>query len=100
MLNDRIVTTHTATLPDAIDGQDGFWYLPCVTRTTNGVCMFASVHVYRSNEDGTKGEWAKCLYGQGGCVNAVLDSVSGDITEGSEAAYALEQVALACLLNN
>lgn len=97
MLADSIVTTHTSTLPNAICCQDGLWYLPLVSRSSEGGNMIATVHVYASNADGSRGEWSQCLYGQGATIDALVASVfeTGDIAEDAE--YALNEVAIACL---
>ena len=101
MLADSIITTHTSTLPNAILDQDGLWYLPCVIRTS-GAGMSAIIHVYDSNEDGSRGDWFQCIYGQGDSVNALVASVceDGGIAEDTKAVYALREVAIACLFND
>lgn len=78
MLADKIVTTVQSTIPDPVDGFDGYYYLPQVYRSIEGntYCgpLVADVDVYL-DEDEDHSVWVGRYHGEGYTVDELLDSV-------------------------
>lgn len=75
MLADQIVTTIQSTIPDPVDGFDGYYYLPQVYRCIEGdYCgpLVADVDVYQRAE---RSSWVRRYHGEGYTVDELLDSV-------------------------